>query len=146
MTSDQQACGYYIVRWTSIPYTLQENYVVEEYDPLVVMKVGELVCNGDYMNAVPWAKLWYTPTQHPLSMLVHMQQVVMASCTLYSVSWEHWLPNTCNKALAVLLGALKLDRHEDECMLEEIHWREMLDHDEYSSDMELDEDDDSDDT
>ena len=93
------------------------------------------------MNAVPCAKLWYMQPTHALTTIVRMQQVVMASCTMHPVSREHQLPNNCNMVWAIALGAMKVDSNDDEFMLEEIHQREMLDHDEYFSDTEWDEDD-----
>ena len=62
-TLDEDADGYYVVGWTSEPYTLQEDIDLEQYDPPIVIKSGELVCDAEFFNKVPGAKLWYTKTR-----------------------------------------------------------------------------------
>jgi hypothetical protein len=69
-TDDPDADGYYLVEWTSVPYTIQDNVELTEYDPPIQIKEGELVCDGNYWNKVPepncgtllqlkCSKLWY---------------------------------------------------------------------------------------
>ena len=50
MTNDKTSRGYYIVQWMSVPYTLQDDLALEEYTPTIIVKAGELVCNGEYLN------------------------------------------------------------------------------------------------
>ena len=66
MTSDKTSQGYYIVHWCSIPYTLQDDFELDDYDPPIILKAGELVCNGEYMNLMPCTKLWYTQPPVPI--------------------------------------------------------------------------------
>ena len=62
-TLDEDADGYYIVQWTSTPYTLQEDMELKEYTPAIRIKAGELVCDAVYYNKVAGARGWYTPTR-----------------------------------------------------------------------------------
>jgi hypothetical protein len=53
MTEDKAIHGYYLVQWTSMPYTLQEE--TDEF------KVGEHICDATYLNPVGQARNWYMP-------------------------------------------------------------------------------------
>ena len=59
MTGDPDADGYYIIQWTSIPYTLQEDQMLDEYDPPLVIPHSELVCEAKFWEKVPQAQQWY---------------------------------------------------------------------------------------
>ena len=41
--NDKDTSGYYLVQWTGVPYTLQEEVQLTEYNPAVILGVGELV-------------------------------------------------------------------------------------------------------
>ena len=43
MTNDEDTSGYYLVQWTGVPYTLQEEVQLTEYNQAVILGVGELV-------------------------------------------------------------------------------------------------------
>eukprot|EP00957_Ditylum_brightwellii_P077130 5861602-Ditylum_brightwellii.AAC.1 len=45
-TSDPKAKGFYIVKFTSLPYTAQDNIEVDND----LIKEGSLVCKADYMS------------------------------------------------------------------------------------------------
>eukprot|EP00966_Prymnesium_polylepis_P105434 2441600-Prymnesium_polylepis.1 len=62
-TLDEDADGYYLVMFTSVPYALQEDVELTEYTPAIKIKAGELVCDAEYFNKVPGAQLWYTAMQ-----------------------------------------------------------------------------------
>jgi hypothetical protein len=52
MTDDLDADGYYIAEVIKGVHMLQEDLELNEYNPPVVVPVGELVCHGKY-----WSKL-----------------------------------------------------------------------------------------
>ena len=106
----------------------------KKYDPKEIVKAGELACNGEYMNPVPWTKLWYTVLPVPIRTKVQMKHVVKAACIMHSSSSKHKMPHNCGRAPH---GALKLDVEGDKFMLEEIHHHETLEHDECDTDNEL---------
>ena len=103
------------MQWVSILYMLQDDLVLEEYNPMVILKAGELVCDGEYMNPVPRTKLWYTIPSMPIRTKVKMKHVVKAACTMHPSSEEHKMPHNCKRTP---LGALKLDPKDDKFMLE----------------------------
>ena len=70
-TEDPDADGYYLIKWTTSPYTLQEDKLLNEYEPPQLVKAGEIVCEGQYFNPVSRARLWYTPSEVPTT--VRMQ-------------------------------------------------------------------------
>ena len=50
--------GFYLVRWTGEPYTLQERTVVHGVGEL---DAGYLVCEGYYYDRIAQATRWYEP-------------------------------------------------------------------------------------
>ena len=44
--------GYYVVKWTSKPYTLQENTQLDDYIPPVTVHAGEFVANLLYATKI----------------------------------------------------------------------------------------------
>ena len=66
MKNDEDTSGYYLVLWTGVPYTLQEEVQLTEYNPAVILGVGELVCDAKYLYSVPLTKQWFTwpPLDH----------------------------------------------------------------------------------
>ena len=57
-TEDENADGYYLVQFTSEPYTLQEATLLTEYEPPLQLDEGELVCEATYFEKVPRARFW----------------------------------------------------------------------------------------
>ena len=76
-TLDEEADGYYLVRWVSAPYTLQDDLELAMYMPAIKIKAGELVVDAEFYNKVAGARLWYTPTQgEDAKTTVRVQQVL----------------------------------------------------------------------
>ena len=142
-TEDENADGYYIVKWTSVPYTLQEDVELTEFTPAIRIKAGELVCDADYYNKVPGARHWYTPTQgEERKTTVRVKQVLAPHLELKPISDENPLPNAMKKgpkAEAKRLGALRIIAADDANILEESARRELLEHDEAESSDDEDE-------
>ena len=141
LTDDPEVDGYYLVKWTTTPYTLQEDVILKEYTPHIKISTGELVCNAQYFNPVPRAPYWYTPLDTPT--VVRMQQVVLPDATLLPISKSNKLPNTCNKASATRLKACKIFLNDHDQILEDINRRDRLSYDEASSEEEEDDSDES---
>ena len=60
-TADQNiSSGYYVVKWTLEPYTLQLNNQLGDCIPPVTVHADEFVANAQYMNYVAKSKLLYT--------------------------------------------------------------------------------------
>ena len=58
---DHDDC-FYVVRWTGLPYTLEEEIPLHEYDPPITIKEGEIACDASHFINIPHAKYWYN---HP---------------------------------------------------------------------------------
>ena len=142
-TEDPDTDGYYLVKWTTYPYTLQEDTLLKEYDPPQLVKAGELVCEGTYLNQVGRARQWYTPSA--LFTTVRMQQVIAPCLALLPISTQNKLPNTCNKKEAKKYGAKRISNEDHDMLLDEINRRSILEYCEDSSEEETEESDSSDD-
>jgi hypothetical protein len=127
-TEDPHADGYYIVQWTSDPYTLQEDLQLTDYDPPVIIPAGELVCDAKYLEKVPRTKRWYIPTN--LATTVRLKQVVATDMALLPISEANKLPNNCDKRRATPLGPRKVREDEHDAIGEEIRRRDELNYEE----------------
>ena len=142
-TLDEDADGYYVIKFTSAAYTLQQDVELPEYTPALVLKAGELVCDAEYFNKVGGASLWYTPMQGEGSRTkVRVQQVLAADLNLAPISVDNKLPSNMSKKKkeeATKLGALKVKSEDHEELLDEINRRECI---EYEDDVDGDSDED----
>jgi hypothetical protein len=55
-TEDPDSDGYYLVKWTSTPYRLEEAHELTEYNPPIIVPKGGLVADAVYFNHVPRAQ------------------------------------------------------------------------------------------
>jgi hypothetical protein len=67
---------YYVLQWTSLPYRIEGDQFLTEYNPPIHVKDGELVCEGKYLEELPRANKWYYPTE--IKTVVRLQQVLAA--------------------------------------------------------------------
>jgi hypothetical protein len=51
-TEDPDPDGYYLVKWSSQPYRLEESRELTEYHPPLFVPQGELVVDAVYLNLV----------------------------------------------------------------------------------------------
>lgn len=144
-TLDEDADGYYVVKWSSAPYTLQADVELTMYTPAIKIKAGELVVDAEYYNKVEGARLWYTPTQgEGRKTTVRVQQVLAANLTLEPISEKNKLPHGMskkNKGDATKQGAQRVDPDDHEEILEEIDRRTNLEHEETWDESEDESDD-----
>ena len=124
LTEDPDSDGYYLVRWTSTPYRLEEARNLTEYDPPILVPKGGLVADAVYFNQVPRAPRWYTAAA--ISTTVRLQQVIIADLTLFDEMEGSRLPNTCNKTEARRKGAQKVSEHDHGRLLDEISRMEII--------------------
>ena len=75
-TSDNNTDGYYLVKWCSDPYTLQEDIVNTTLADYEVIEEGDMVCDAMYCNPVPYnnMKYWLELSSHKT--LIPLQQVL----------------------------------------------------------------------
>ena len=127
--------GYYVIKWTSTPYPLQNDTSINTFDPPLVIKAGEMVCDAMYLNAVPNTKLLYTHSNSDnLSTTVLLQHVVDADIKLTKLSRKEDLPKNMRKQYRNIknLNAVMVSTHTHECIVEEIERRNILDSDSFN--------------
>jgi hypothetical protein len=145
-TEDDKTSGYYLVEWKSEAYTLQEDTILTEFDPPLELEAGELVADATYLNLVPRAPLWYTPSESNTT--VRVKQVLAANLNMLCISHSNKVPRGCNKREVERLEGKRLHDADHEEIRDEIMRRVALDHEEitsaeyYESGDESDDDDD----
>jgi hypothetical protein len=145
MTEDPDTDGYYVVEWSSSPYTLQEDVELDEFDPPLRLSAGELVVDAHYYNKVPTTRKWYT--RSALATVVRMKQVVAADLEMHSISDTNKLPSVCSrhtKREATSKGAKRVADDDVDAIAEEIATRTALDYDELSDESDEDSEEESD--
>jgi len=60
VTEDPGERGFYHVKWTSLPCSLQEDLQCTNFCPPMTIEAGELVCKALWLNKVPRTLDWYT--------------------------------------------------------------------------------------
>ena len=110
---------------------MQEDTVLTEFDPPLELQAGELVVDATYLNLVPRAPLWYTPST--LTTMVRVKRVLAASLNMLAISDANKVPKGCNKKEVERLGGKRLDDADHEEILDERMRRVALDHDEITS-------------
>jgi len=95
-TTDSRTEGFYIVRFTSAPYTLQE----DEFDSNELLSAGSLVCDAVYYQPARENSSWYILSEHePLK--VNMRKVLVPN-----------LSATIITSVSELRGALRMNDDE----------------------------------
>jgi hypothetical protein len=131
-TTDDAAMGYYVLKWTSEPYALQE----ETEGVSGVIAAGAMVVDAVYFNMIECAPYWYT--QSELTAVVEVRHVLWSRLRLEEISATNKLPLTCNRLEATWKRAGKIATQEHEVIMEEAGRRDMLDfnEDKVSDDIE----------
>ena len=74
VTEDPGERGFYCVKWTSLPCSLQEDLHCTNFCPPMTTDAGELVCKALWLNKVPrtldWCTVGVIETVVPLKMVV----------------------------------------------------------------------------
>ena len=97
--------GYFIVKWTSNAYTLQEKYKCHAFDPPVIIPEGELVCPAKFMTPTIKTSHWYHKPNEAIPVMVKLKQVVMPLIELIQYK------NTSNKLPSRYKGYADMNPH-----------------------------------
>jgi hypothetical protein len=127
-TSDKAAMGYYLVKWLSKPYTLQED--TEGMSGMI--PTGSMVVDGLYFNRVQCAPLWYTPSSNTTAMEV--KYVLRTGLQLQPISITNTLPNSCARVEAIQKKAIKVSALDHKAIMEEATKRDRLEYEEDDED------------
>jgi hypothetical protein len=149
---------YYLLQWTSLPYRIEGDQFLTEYDPPIHVKDGELVCEGKYLEELLRAKGWYYPTA--IRTVVRLQQVLAADIKLSRITApDNLLPRSGwpqreppfeklgkrperVRQLQLAEQSTKICQNDHDEVLEEMRRRQLLDYDEEEeTDNEQEEDD-----
>jgi hypothetical protein len=93
--------------------------------------IGELVCDGTYLNPVGSARNWYTQGEE--SVTIQVQHFVAANLELLKPSDQVRLPSACNGEQAFRKGATQLSDDSHMTILDEIDGWDILDYKEEES-------------
>jgi hypothetical protein len=111
VTSDENALfGYWMIEWTSEPYTYQDT--------------GRLVCDGYYLNPVGGAPKWWTPSGDAKTIpLVH---IVMADVQMDPIEKGRNMSSSThvNKRDMLDKEALRIEEDSHDYIFNEIFRRE----------------------
>ena len=75
---------YYLLKWTNLPYRIEGDQFLTEYDPPIHVKDGELVCEGQYLEELLRAIKWYYPTD--IKTVVRLQQFLAANIEMNPIA------------------------------------------------------------
>jgi len=130
--ADEATLGYYVGKWLSEPYTLQE----ETEGMSGMIGAWTMVANMLYFNQVECARhSWYT--QYNMMTVVEVRYVLLMGFQLQPISETNKLPMACNGKDAAQKKAVKVMLLVHEVIMEEAGKRDQL---EYN---DVDDDDDS---
>ncbi len=111
--TDEKTMGYYLVKWLSKPYTLQED--TEGMSGMI--PVGSMVVDGLYFNRVQQAPLWYTPSGN--TTVLEVKYVLQTGLLPQPISTTNALPNACARVEAMRKKAIKVSILDHEAIMEE---------------------------
>ena len=126
-TTDAETLGYYLVKWLSEPYTLQER----TQGVAGMLEVGTtLVADAVYFNPVNGAPFWYTPSAGETTP-VEIAHVLRTGLTLLPLNGANQLPKSLAKAAkteAASKKAAKVDADDHEAIMEDAARRDRLEY------------------
>ena len=137
-TEAEDTDGYYMVDFTSEPYTLQEDMETEDFGTLAAVET--VVVDAEYLNPVQRARRWFTPPPRPrvahLNVTIPVSLVLRAGLELLPISAQDKLPSNCDVKAAKQKGAVKVSSDDHEAILEEAERRDRLEFDPEDSESE----------
>ncbi len=122
--TDKKAMGYYLVKWLSKPYTLQEDTEVMSG----MIPVGSMVVDGLYFNRVQQAPLWYTPSGDTI--IMEVKYVLQTGLQLQPICTTNALPNACTRVEAMRKKAIKVSTLDHKAIMEEATKHDRLEYEE----------------
>jgi hypothetical protein len=132
-TEDEATDGYYLVQWTGLPYELLSDREINEFEPPLIIRKGQLVCEASYYHMVPAGpRRWYTPMAD-YAVTVRLQLVYATNLELQEISLNHPLPNNWSrriKTFAIEHNAKAISDHDHLQIQRAIERRELIDHEE----------------
>ena len=122
-TTDEAAMGYYIVKWLSEPYSLQED--TEGMSGVIGASV--MVADALFYNRVERAPYWYTRSR--MTTVIEVRYVLKTGFEMDEISPANPLPCSCSRAEATLQKAKRVSILDHEAIMEEAERRDWLEYD-----------------
>jgi hypothetical protein len=122
--TDEKAMGYYLVKWLSKPYTLQED--TEGMSGMI--PVGSMVVDELYFNRVQQVPLCYTPSSD--TTVVEVKYVLQTGLQLQPISATNALPSACTRVKAMRKKAIKVSTLDHKVIMEEATKHDRLEYEE----------------
>jgi len=128
-TADEAAMGYYLVKWLSEPYALQED-TLDGMSGMI--GAGTMVVDAIYFNRVERAPHWYT--QSGETTVAEVRYVLQTGLHLQPISTTNKLPMACQRREAMQKKAVKVTFRDHEAIMEEASKRDRLEYDDGGDD------------
>jgi hypothetical protein len=127
-TIDPNTQGFYIVKFMSTPYSLQQDMNVNGD----CISSGELVCDAEYLSPAQLGSLWYvTPDEDTMPIVVEMSKVLVCNLAVNIVTELSDLDNCVSTLSAddlLVKQPFKLSDHDLNSILDEIRRREAMEY------------------
>jgi hypothetical protein len=123
-TADKAAMGYYLVKWLSKPYALQED-MLDGMSGTIGAEM--MVVNAIYFNRVERAPHWYT--QSGKTTVAEVRYVLQTGLHLQPISTTNKLPMACQRQEAMQKKAVKVTFQDHEAIMEEASKHDRLEYD-----------------
>jgi hypothetical protein len=121
-TSDKAVMGYYLVKWLSEPYTLQED--TEGMSGMI--PTGSMVVDGLYFNRVQRAPHWYKPSGD--TTVVEVKYVLRTGLQLQPISTSNAIPSACARVKETRKKAIKVSTLDHKAIMDEATKRDRLEY------------------
>jgi hypothetical protein len=117
--ADNVAMGYYVIKWLSEPYMLQE-----DTDGMSrTIGAGTMVVDTLYFNRVERAPHWYTQSKE--TTVAEVRYVLLTGLHLLPISKTNKLPTACNRREAAQKKAVKVTLLDEVIMEEAGKWDQL---------------------
>ena len=134
-TADQNvSSGYYVIKWTSKPYALQENTQLDDYTPPVTVHAGEFVANAQYINPVAKSKLLYTypKSKDVLNTIIRMRYAIKSDIRATKITKQKDLGDSSKRLWKQIqkFNTILIDASDHEDIIEAMFRRSQLEYEE----------------
>ena len=127
-TSDEkEKDGYYLLEFTSLPYTDQDISDEDDNDDVVADGCASLKCKVRWLYKLPGTRHWYYNPNEPVPDVVDVMNVVLSNVEMISLTDDHFPKRKKSQAKKWKAEMISRDCHE--FILDEIIRRESLEYD-----------------
>ena len=97
-TDDEAMEGYYLVKWITEPYIVQQDIIMKGVEPQQTAFAREIIFDALLQNPVPGVVDWYIPmNKRKVLVMIRLKQVLMTGVKMMKITEDNMLPSKCNK-------------------------------------------------